>query len=243
MWHTGRMPPQPPIAGGIRARNRAAIEAEILSCARRQLAEVGAAALSLRSIARELGMVSSAIYRYIASRDELLTRLIVSTYTSLADHVDERLADLPDPVGDETERAATRFKAIGRAVRQWALAAPHEYALIYGSPVPDYHAPHERTEPAGTRVVGRLIETLSGVREPPDPRPLPALDPLMNYPPVVESGASAPQVMRGLAAWSMVQGAITSEVFGYLGAGTIADEDAYFEEILQLADQVWRAPA
>ena len=68
---------------GKRARNRAVVEAQILTVARQHLATQGAAALSLRAIARDLGMVSSGIYRYVESRDELLTRLIVDSYTSM----------------------------------------------------------------------------------------------------------------------------------------------------------------
>src|SRR6478735_9140520 len=78
---------QPAAAGpplGKRARNRLAVEADILRVARRHLASEGAAALSLRAVARDLGMVSSGIYRYVESRDELLTRLIIDSYWSLA---------------------------------------------------------------------------------------------------------------------------------------------------------------
>ena len=78
-------------AGGIRERNRAAIEAAIIERGRAQLAEVGAAALSLRAIARDLGMVSSAVYRYVANRDDLLTLLIVAVYDDLGDAVDAAL--------------------------------------------------------------------------------------------------------------------------------------------------------
>src|SRR3954465_4125271 len=66
-----------------RERVRAELTAEITDAARRQLASVGAAGLSLRAVARELGMASSALYRYFPSRDELLTRLIVDGYDDL----------------------------------------------------------------------------------------------------------------------------------------------------------------
>jgi AcrR family transcriptional regulator len=129
---------------GIRARNRAAIEDEILEVGRRHLAKDGAAALSLRAIARELGMVSSALYRYVASRDELLTLLIVAAFNSLGDAVDQAHATVPP------NDLAGRWQAIGRALRDWALAHPH--------PAVGRCHPHR---PAGTR---RL-------RDPPDRRP------------------------------------------------------------------------
>ena len=73
---------------GLRARNRAALMVAITEEANRQLLEVGPAALSVRSVARELGMASSAIYRYVSSRDELLTLLIVDGYNDMADAVE-----------------------------------------------------------------------------------------------------------------------------------------------------------
>src|SRR3954466_2411468 len=91
--------------------------------ARRQLAEVGAAALSLRAVARELGMASSALYRYFPSRDDLLTRLIVDGYDALGAAAES--AD--DPAATPRER----WLAVCRAVRAWARAHPHEYALLY----------------------------------------------------------------------------------------------------------------
>jgi len=110
------------------------MEADIIQVAREHLARHGAAALSLRAIARDLGMASSAIYRYVDSRDELLTRLIVRAFTSLADTVHQAhdAVARDDLVG--------RWNAVGRAIRDWALENPHDFALIYGSPVPDYVA-------------------------------------------------------------------------------------------------------
>src|SRR5829696_1312841 len=134
-----------------RERIRAELTAEIADAARRQLAEVGAAALSLRAVAREVGMVSSAVYRYFPSRDELLTRLIIDGYDALgatAEHAD-----------DPGVPPLDRWLSVCRAVRAWALAHPHEYALLYGSPVPGYEAP-EDTVPAASRVgvvLGRIL--------------------------------------------------------------------------------------
>lgn len=124
---------------GKRVRNRLAVEAQILVVARQHLATEGAAALSLRAVARDLGMVSSGIYRYVESRDELLTRLIVDSYTSLAAAVRRAHDAVP---GDDL---IGRWHALGHAMRDWALAHPHDFALLYGSPVPDYEAPADRT--------------------------------------------------------------------------------------------------
>jgi len=118
-----------------RERVRAELTADIADAARRQLAEVGAAALSLRAVARELGMVSSAVYRYFPSRDDLLTRLIIDGYDDLG--ATAEAADRPSALPTE------RWLAVCRAVRGWAKAHPHEYALLYGSPSPD--TGHRRT--------------------------------------------------------------------------------------------------
>src|SRR5919206_353118 len=134
-----------------RERVRAELTAEITEAARRQLAEVGAAALSLRAVARELGMASSALYRYFPSRDELLTRLIIDGYDALGEAAEQ--AD------DGSAPPADRWLAVCRAVRAWARAHPQEYALLYGSPVPGYRAPQD-TVPAAARVgllLGRVL--------------------------------------------------------------------------------------
>src|SRR5438105_15527402 len=103
-----------------RDRARAELTEEIKAVARRHLAEVGPAALSLRAIAREVGMVSSAVYRYFPSRDDLLTALIVEAYDELGDRVEAAEA----VAGDDL---AARFRAVCRAIHDWARANPHEY--------------------------------------------------------------------------------------------------------------------
>lgn len=133
---------------GVRQQNRERIERELMAAARRQLSTVGAAGISLREIARELDMVSSAIYRYVESRDELLTRLITESY--------EHLGAVASAADNPASGDADRWCAVALAVRQWALDHPHDYFLLYGSPVPGYAAPDATIEP-GTRVVRVLL--------------------------------------------------------------------------------------
>src|SRR5437764_3417525 len=118
-----------------RDRARAELTEEIKAVARRHLAEQGSAALSLRAVAREVGMVSSAVYRYFPSRDDLLTALIIDAY----DAVGERAEDAERESRGRTFRE--RCLRLCEAVRAWALTHAHEYALIFGSPVPGYAAP------------------------------------------------------------------------------------------------------
>ncbi|MFV0315705.1 MAG: TetR/AcrR family transcriptional regulator [Microthrixaceae bacterium] len=224
-------------AGGIRERNRVAIEAEILEIAGRHLAEQGAAGISLRAIAREMGMASSAIYRYVANRDDLLTRLIVAAYGDSADTVQAAVDELP---GDHD--AVTRFRTAARALRGWALSSPHEYALLYGSPVPGYDAPGDQTIEAGTRIPRLLL----AVHEPdlPDPTGDEAMvfGHMSGDPALAPTAPSAAQLRRGLAAWTLLLGAISAELFEYFGAGAITDPEAHFELVLDDAELLYRRP-
>ena len=210
-----------------RERARADIPSEITASARRQLAEQGAAALSLRAVARDLGMVSSAVYRYFASRDELLTALIIESYDALGAAAEEAA------VASRRRAPRHRWVAVATAIRAWALAHPHEYALLYGSPVPGYAAPEDTTR-AGTRASFAL---LSVVRDAAASRPLePALP--------VTVPASLPADLRTLretvdlqiddrvtvavlAAWTQLFGLLSFELFGQT-RGVVTDADALF---------------
>jgi AcrR family transcriptional regulator len=228
-------PGTPVAALGKRARNRLAVEADILRVARQHLVSVGAASLSLRAVARDLGMVSSGIYRYVESRDELLTRLIVDSYSSLAASVRAAHDAVP------TDDLAGRWNALGHALRSWALEHPHDFALVYGSPVPDYEAPAERTTEAGTAVLALLVALVEDARvagrlaEPADVDVLAAhapagVEPMLDDPMFAGTGIDAAALVQGITAWTLLLGAVTSEVFGQLGP--VPDGAALFECLL-----------
>ena len=220
-----------------RERARAEITAEILDAARGYLATDGAPALSLRAIARDLGMASSALYRYFKSRDELLTRLIIDAYDSLGAAAEAREATI-----DRNDLAA-RFTAICEAVRTWALAHPNEYALIYGSPVPGYVAPADTVAPA-TRVTALLLRIIadaaSAGRVPDadirdtDAQPVAAaLAPVRSYLP---PGISASLVQRALMVWTNLFGVISFELYGQLHqvvGEEPGDHDTFFAECIR----------
>ena len=128
-------------------RLREAAIAEIKAIARRQMAEQGQAALSLGAIARAMGLTTPALYRYFESRDALITELIIEAYQTLAISLEQADA------ATRSDDYALRFQALARAYRNWAVAHPHEYALIYGTPIPGYHAPRERTVPVAARIL------------------------------------------------------------------------------------------
>jgi len=136
-----------------RQRARAELTREIKEAARRQLAETGAPQLSLRAVARELGLVSSALYRYFPSRDDLLTALIIDAYDSLGEAAEAAAA------ANGTAGPGCGWRAVCHAIRDWARQNPHEYALIYGSPVPGYQAPRDTVAPAARvpLVLGKLV--------------------------------------------------------------------------------------
>ncbi|MFG2576372.1 TetR/AcrR family transcriptional regulator [Streptomyces sp. NPDC048481] len=243
------------------ARERARIEftAEIKAVARRQLAESGAAALSLRAVARELGLASaSALYRYFPGRDALLTALVLDGYTSLGDAAEAAWAtqdtagttDAADTVEGERADALERWVGLCHAVRDWALAHPHEYALIHGSPVPGYSAPQDTVAQA-TRLpylIGALFTDRLG-QHGPHGADTPPTVPDDTRPAMPDSGPAMPDdarrslapllsalpphtppdvVMSALMAWTYLLGAVSFELFGHRRE-IIADPRAFFD--------------
>jgi AcrR family transcriptional regulator len=207
---------------------------EILDAAREQLATEGVGTLSLRGVARDLGMAPSAVYRYFENRDVLLTALIVDAYDALGDAVEraERRVDPDDLAG--------RWAAIAHAVRTWALANPSLYALVYGSPVPGYAAPQDTVVPA-TRVTQRLaalvqdalatpaaLDPAAGAPGPPalDAAPVSreaahGLAPLVDF---LGPGTSPEWAVRGLMAWTWLFGAVSFELFGQLAGAVLPEQ-------------------
>lgn len=216
-----------------RAIARRELTAAIVVSARRQLAEIGPAALSVRAVTRDLGMASSAVYRYFPSRDELLTELLVVIYGELAERLHEADAELA------RDDLAGRWRTLGRTLRGWALDAPHEYAFLYGSPVPGYAAPETTIAPAADvnrALIGLMADVESQQPLPADPRPPASAHEI--YAPLRElTGVDFTDTaaVRALTAWSGLFGAISLELFGHLYRG-ITDYAAHFELVLDQLD-------
>ena len=207
-----------------RARVRDELTAEILDAGRRQLAEHGSAALSLRAVAREVGMVSSAVYRYFPSRDDLLTALIVDSYSAVGEVAEQAEAAVRrgDPMA--------RWLALVRAVRQWAVANPQQYALIFGSPIPGYAAPADTIDPAA-RIPLLLLAILADAPNPPAPSgpiPRPVRADLAAL--AAQTGVDLPEhhLALGIMAWTQLIGSISFELFGHLH-NVVYDYPAYFD--------------
>jgi len=211
---------------------------EIKEIARRHLATDGAN-LSLRAVARDMGMVSSALYRYFASRDDLLTALIMDAYNALAD-----AAEAGDAAVRDRGDLRGRWLGICHGVRGWALAHPAEYALIFGSPVPGYAAPQETTV-AASRTPAALIRILadgvsSGALIDPGTGELPndvRLD-ISRARDAISPGLPAALLARGSIGWIHLFGAVSFELFGQLN-NVIDAREAYFDyQMRQVADLV-----
>ncbi|MEM8529893.1 MAG: TetR/AcrR family transcriptional regulator [Chloroflexota bacterium] len=128
-----------------RERLHTATREEIKTIARQHMAVEGAAALSLRAIARDMGMSAPALYRYYESRDDLITALILDAYNALADRIQMTMSKYPE------HDYANRLYAGMLAYRSWAVTYPADYILIFGNPIPGYQAPGEATTQAARR--------------------------------------------------------------------------------------------
>ncbi len=200
--------------------------------ANRHLATGGAAGLSLRAVAREVGIVSSAIHRYFPTRDDLLTSLIVEAYDSLGEAAERSVADSRD------RSPADRWVDAAAAIRTWACDQPHRWSLLYGTPVPGYAAP-ERTVESGIRVSLALLsivndaageDTINAVIPAPDPAFAAAGglgQDLVQMAEQVDINVDPATLLRTLTAWSQLFGLISFELFGQT-RGFVGDDEALF---------------
>jgi AcrR family transcriptional regulator len=219
-------------AQGVRARARAEMIEEIKRIAREHLA-VDGPNLSLRAVARDLGVVSSAVYRYFASRDDLLTAMIIDAYNRMGEAVEQAEAVIP------RKDLHGRWMAAGTAIRGWSRDNQPEYALLYGSPVPGYAAPQDTIGPAARPVwvlVGILRDgVVSGALRTPADRLPKGLRTDLEAVVATEEIAGVPVTVfsRALTAWSQLFGALSFELFGRL-SNVIVDYDAFFDHQLQM---------
>ena len=198
---------------GIRERVRAELTSEIVRLARAQVAADGPGALSLRAIARDMGMASSAIYRYFPSRDHLLTQLLIDSYDRLGD-----AAEAADAGCDRADTTA-RWRAVAQAIRTWAVTNPSEYALLFGTPVPGYMAPEDTIGPASRYtlvLIGILADVEASGRRFSVPEAAPLAADLAALQAFLGVAVSNEALAVGMGAWAAVMGAITLELFGHL---------------------------
>lgn len=222
----------------LRERRRHDLVAEIKAVASRQLADEGLGALSLRAVSRDVGMAVSALYRYFASRDELITALLEDAYAALAEAVRAGADTEPDdPV------AALTAGLI--AFRAWSVTHPAEYGLMFGVPLPGYSAPPERLVEVGTRAGATIYALVHAADQHGRLDPDVARRRVEALPP--ESAAqldewrlrrmphmSLAAVALTVDLWVRTQGFLSLEVFGQLRP-VLPDASAAYDEAVRSA--------
>jgi AcrR family transcriptional regulator len=228
-----------------RERVRDEMTAEILAVAGAHMARDGAAALSLRSIARDLGMAPSALYRYFDGRDALLSALILAAYEALADEAEQAADRAERAAGDGATGDAERWLAVPRAMRTWALANPHQWSLIFGTPVPGYRAPEDTVE-SYARVAVALVRPLvsaeeagrlrveEGARSVSDELRA-AVEPVSQG---LLPGFPVETVVLTLGAWTTIVGIISLEVFGHWRRTVLQPGLLFNATMAQVADAI-----
>lgn len=205
----------------------------------------GPDAITLRAIAREMGMTANAIYGYFATRDDLVSALVADVYTELADAVDAAWA------GSAQDAPAERIKAWAHAFRGWALAHPEGFRLIYGDPVPGYRAPVGGAAPDAARRVcvgiAALADAAWSSAEPAhgdggfdwddfDPGLLDKVRPA--FPALPPAG-----VALALRIWGHLHGPVSLEIYGHLRAQTLSPDKLFRAELDHLVRALGLPPA
>lgn len=216
---------------------REATQEEILHTAWLQIGELGAPSLSLRGIAQTMGLTAPALYRYFASRDELVTAMIIEAYESLGQALEASIQAMA------AEDHARRYLAVGFAYREWSLARPERFALIFGTPIPGYHAPLERTLPAASRALGVLMAVLEAAWD----------AGRIQRPPIL--GASLQGQMQAwkdahalsahpvvlyltLTSWARVHGLTTLELHGHIPPQVADPVEVYLNDLHALRSEI-----
>lgn len=205
----------------LRERYRAQVRQEVKEVALRQLAEAGPGALSISAIGKQLGVSGPALYRYFASRDDLLTELVIDAYRDLAGALEAAAGQVPhhDPRG--------RFKALASAYRSWARGQPHRYRLLFGPPLPGYEAHAQRLVEASWGAMNLLLEVLrefgtdAGAAEPSGP----LAAELTAWAGPHDARAGAGIALRAVLIWSQLHGIVSLEIAGnFASMGIDADQ-------------------
>lgn len=210
------VPPLPPLPS-LRERRRAAAIREILEAAESQVTEHGPTALSLRAVARSLGMTVQALYHYFPSRDALLTALITRAYDELATAV-QTAADTTPPDSD-----LPRMVAAAEGYRRWAIEHPELFQLLYGTPLRQYEAPLGGPTTTAMSRMGEIFQRelfapfthpqLAAATLPPLPPPLRAHPD--HLPPGGVGDLPPPAIALLMSAWGHMHGLVILEVFGH----------------------------
>lgn len=224
--------------GSMRERFREQVREDVKAAALAQLAAGGAHAISINAIAKQLGVSGSALYRYFANRDELLTALVIDAYHDLRDALAHALESCTADQGP-----ADRIGVVARAYRAWAVAEPHRYELLYRSPLPGYDPHIESVAAAARPLMAVLLVALHGLDLPDQPSEPSgvekhSLEPYRNEEVLAERGVNSAQFRLGVSVWSRLHGIVSLELGGAFSAMEL-DPDALFEnEVRVLVERI-----
>jgi AcrR family transcriptional regulator len=203
----------------------------------KQIAETGAAALSLRAIARELKITAPAIYNYFPRRDDLVTALIVDAFQSLGESQKQAIQDWP------SDDLFMQMQALGEAYRNWAIRYPQRYHLIFGTPIPGYEAPAEITVPAAASSIEPLTETIQAcwaaklLRVEDFAALTPALRCMLENWSDFTGGLEIEVLYSALAIWSRLHGLVLLEISHQFPSFITDPEEVFRRELANLLHQ------
>ena len=218
--------PEPPT---MRERYRAQVRDEVKQAALLQLAESGPAGLSISAIGKQLGVSGPALYRYFASRDELLTELVIDAYHDLAHALTDAARHAPGL------HPRARLEDIARAYRSWALAQPHRYRLLFGPPLPGYNAHAQRLVEAAQASMNVLLGVLRQLGDrtgnpPAEPLASQLLALARTYGPDVDAAIA----LRAINIWSRLHGLVSLEIAGNFASMDIDPGHLFEAELVTL---------
>ena len=195
-----------------RERLREALVTDIKACALAQLEDGGATAVTLRGIAREIGVSPAALYGYFDSLDDLFTGLITDGFNDIADAVDAAV--------DPDAPLETRLLRGLLAYREWAITNPARFRLCYFSPVPGYQAPPDGpTLSASLRSSVAFLRILRVAWEAgtiPQPPPGPPVD-TSKFAEFFGLEMTTDQLRSATECWGEFHGLVALEIAGHIG--------------------------
>ncbi|TCP57415.1 TetR family transcriptional regulator [Tamaricihabitans halophyticus] len=226
-----------------RPRSRVDTERDIRQHARELLVEQGHEAVTLRAIARGLGITAPALYRYYSSRAALLDQLRVDICVDLAEQMVTELAKAPEDDAVEQVRAACR------GFRGWSVAHPREFVLSFASLMQEEETP-PKLAPAQwpqdgfgkvfLSVAGQVLATHELAPQPVEAIPDELVADLATFRDnllgtIAERGVVLTEARLSIGAtyqilqfWVRLYGHVALEVFGRF-PGPLSNPDALFE--------------
>ncbi|OLE29343.1 MAG: hypothetical protein AUG44_04595 [Actinobacteria bacterium 13_1_20CM_3_71_11] len=223
-----------PRGPGIRDRFRAQVREEAKQVALRQLAEGGPQALSVNAIGKKLGVSGPALYRYFASRDELLTELVIDAYQDLSAALGAAVRRT------RRQRPPQRLRALAAAYRSWANAQPHRYRLLFAAPLPGYDAHSARLVAAAQEGMNILLDVLTDVLpDPANPHPGPLDSQLAQWAENRDIAGLSPVLARhAVTTWSRLHGMVSLEIEGNWASMGLDPELLFDAEVTAIVDAV-----